>query len=52
MTGDDDENMILGPSGITLGKLRRVARLYNRNSEAAVALGVNAQSFADRVRPC
>ncbi len=45
MTGDDDENMILGPSGITLGKLRRVARLYNQNFDAAAALGIQPRSF-------
>ena len=44
--GDDDEYMILGPSGITLGKLRRVARLYNKNSDAAGALGIQPRSFS------
>ncbi len=43
-TADNDRP--LGSSGITLGQLRRTARLYHRNIEAAQALGITVRSFS------
>ena len=42
MTEDDD---VLGKSGIRLRQLRRAARLYHKNPDAATALGVTTTSF-------
>ena len=40
----DDDNTI-GKSGIRLGQLRRTARLYHKNPDAAAALGITGTSF-------
>ena len=43
MQADDDN--IIGKSGIRLRQLRRAARLYHMNPDAATALGVTTTSF-------
>ena len=41
MQADDDTT--IGKSGIRLGQLRRTARLYHKNPDAAAALGITAE---------
>ena len=41
-----DDDYIPGKSGIRLGQLRRVARLYHKNPDAATALGLTPPSFS------
>ena len=40
------EDDIIGSSGITLKQLKRVARLYYSNTEAAAVLGIAPRSFS------
>ena len=41
-----DNDYVLRKSGIKLGQLRRVARLYHKNPDAALALGLTPPSFS------